>query len=261
LFNFPELLILGAFAGFTIFLGLPVVLFDVSERVRGFLNALAVGILLFLVVDVFGHAWKTTTDAATNAYTGAGSLESGIVYLIMMFGGLTLGLMGLVIYERRYMKRSSGGIDANKLSTMIALGIGAHNLSEGLAIGQSYAGGSIALAVVLIIGFGAHNSTEGFGITAPLIGAADKPKASFVVKLLLIGGTPTFIGTVLGSLSYSPEAYVLFLALAGGALVYVTMMMYNTGRRRYSNDMMMTGIFLGLCAGFLTDLIVSLGGG
>jgi ZIP family zinc transporter len=260
LVNFPELLVLGAFAGFTIFLGLPVVLFDVSEKVRGFLNSLAVGILLFLIVDVFMHAWTTTTDAATAAYSGAGSLQEAAIYMIMMFGGLTLGLLGLVFYERRYMKKTSDGFDANKLSTMIALGIGAHNLSEGLAIGQSYAAGSVGLAIVLIVGFGAHNSTEGFGITAPLLGAADKPKTSFLVKLLLIGGTPTFLGTVLGSLSYSPEAYVLFLALAGGALVYVTMMMYNAGRRRYSNDMMMTGIFLGLVAGFLTDLIVSLGG-
>jgi ZIP family zinc transporter len=206
------------------------------------------------------HAWTTTTDAATAAYSGAGSVQDAVVYLIMMFGGLTLGLLGLVFYERRYMKKTPDGFDPTKLSTMIALGIGAHNLSEGLAIGQSYAAGAVGLAVVLIVGFGAHNSTEGFGITAPLLGAADKPKASFVVKLLLIGGAPTFIGTVLGSLAYSPQAYVLFLALAGGALVYVTMMMYNTGRRRYSNDMMMLGIFLGLCAGFLTDLIVSLGG-
>jgi len=71
---------------------------------------------------------------------------------------------------------------------------------------------------------------------------------------------PTLIGTMLGSLSYSPEAYVFFLALAGGALVYVTMLMFNTGRRRYSSGLMMGGVFLGLCLGFATDLIVSLGG-
>lgn len=258
--NFPEVLALGALAGFTIFFGLPVILLDVNAKVRGFLNALAIGILLFLIVDVFSHAWDTTRSAAKAAYGGTGGVETAGIYLVMMFGGLTLGLLGLVFYERRYMKSQGSGVDMNKLSTMIALGIGAHNLSEGLAIGQSYAAGAVSLAIVLIIGFGAHNATEGFGITAPLLGAADKPKTGFLVKLLLIGGAPTFFGTLLGSLYFSPEAYVLFLALAGGALVYVTMMLYNAGRRRYSNDLMMTGIFLGLLAGFLTDLIVSLGG-
>ena len=71
---------------------------------------------------------------------------------------------------------------------------------------------------------------------------------------------PTLLGTLLGSTFFSPQAYVFFLALAGGALVYVTMLMFNTGRRRYGSGLMMSGIFLGLCLGFVTDLIVSLGG-
>lgn len=258
LVSFIELLVLGAIAGFTIFLGLPVAVLGVSERVKGFLNALAVGILLFLIVDVFGHAWDATTQTAVSAFRGEGSMGDAILYLILMFGGLTIGLLGLVFYERRFMGSAVGGVSATKLSTMIALGIGAHNLSEGLAIGQSYASGAIALAIVLVVGFGAHNSTEGFGIMAPLAGT--KPKASFLTRVLLVGGAPTFLGTVLGSLFFSEAAYVLFLSLAGGALVYVTMMMFNVGRRQYSNILMMAGVFIGLTAGFLTDLIVSLGG-
>jgi zinc transporter, ZIP family len=260
LVSFIELLVLGAIAGFTIFLGLPVAVLGVSERVKGFLNALAVGILLFLIVDVFGHAWDVTTQAAVSAFQGGGSAGDAVVYIVAMFGGLTIGLLGLVFYERRYMGSAPGGVSAAKLSTMIALGIGAHNLSEGLAIGQSYAQGAIGLAIVLVVGFGAHNSTEGFGIMAPLAGADPKPKVSFLAKVLLVGGAPTFFGTILGSLFYSEAAYVLFLSLAGGALVYVTMMMFNVGRRQYSNNLMMMGVFIGLCAGFLTDLIVSLGG-
>jgi zinc transporter, ZIP family len=258
LVSFIELLVLGSIAGFTIFLGLPVAVLGISERIKGFLNALAVGILLFLIVDVFGHAWDATTQAAVSAFQGRGSMGDAILYLVLMFGGLTMGLLGLVVYERRFMGRATGGVTATKLSTMIALGIGAHNLSEGLAIGQSYASGAIGLAIVLVVGFGAHNSTEGFGIMAPLAGT--KPKVSFLAKVLLVGGAPTFFGTILGSLFYSEAAYVLFLSLAGGALVYVTMMMFNVGRRQYSNILMMMGVFLGLTAGFLTDLIVSLGG-
>jgi ZIP family zinc transporter len=260
MFSFAELLLLGAVAGFTIFLGLPVALLGVSDRVKGFLNALAVGILVFLIVDVFGHAWEATTQSAVSAYQGTAPAGDALLYLAMMFGGLAIGLLGLVWYEKRFMGGGGSGVTPAKLSTMIALGIGAHNLSEGLAIGQSYASGAIGLAVVLVIGFGAHNSTEGFGIMAPLAGSDSRPKVSFLAKVLLIGGAPTFLGTVLGSLFYSQAAYVLFLSLAGGALVYVTMMMFNVGRRQYSNSLMMVGVFIGLTAGFLTDLIVSLGG-
>lgn len=255
-----ELALLGSFAGFTIFLGLPVVLLGIGDRVRGFLNAFAVGILLFLIVDVFSHAWDTTTAETVSAYQGAGSVGVALTYLALMFAGITIGLLGLVYYERSYMGKGEEPVAPAKISTMTALGIGAHNLSEGLAIGQSFAAGLVGLGVVLVVGFAAHNTTEGFGITAPLVGLESRPKVSFLAKVLFIGGVPTLMGTLLGSLSYSPEAYVFFLALAGGALVYVTMLMFNTGRRRYSSGLMMGGVFLGLCLGFLTDLIVSLGG-
>lgn len=262
--DFLELLLLGTVAGFTIFFGLPVALFGIRERVRGFLNAFAVGILIFLIVDVFSHAWEQAEGSASLAFAGTGGLGIAATDLVLMFGGITLGLLGLVAYERTYLGKRREGVDPGKLSTMTALGIGAHNLSEGLAIGQAYLGGLIGLnsglAIVLVVGFAAHNATEGFGITAPLSGLNPKPKLSFVAKVLFIGGAPTLIGTLAGSVAFSSEAYIFFLALAGGALVYVTMLMFNTGRRQYSNVLMMGGIFLGLCAGFLTDLIVTLGG-
>jgi len=260
--NLLELLVLGAMAGFTIFLGLPLAMVRAKEKLKNGLNAFATGILVFLIVDVFAHAWDSATDASVSAFTGQGSAQVAIVDLVAMFGGLAVGLLSLVAYGRRYL---GSGMEQDstasyKLAMMIALGIGVHNLSEGLAIGQSYASGAIGLAIVLVVGFGAHNATEGFGITAPLAGLNPRPTPSFLVKVLFIGGSPTFIGTVLGSLFYSPTAYILFLSLAGGALVYVTMTLFTSGRRRSSNELMMLGVFLGLSAGFLTDLIVSLGG-
>lgn len=144
---------------------------------------------------------------------------------------------------------------------MIAMGIGAHNFSEGLAIGQSYAQGAIGLALILVIGFGAHNATEGFGIAGPLTGLATRPSARFLATAGLVGGGPTFLGTLMGSLvGVSNFAYVLFLSIAGGALIYVTLLMYSSGRRQTSNDILMVGILIGLCLGFVTDLIVTLGG-
>jgi zinc transporter, ZIP family len=301
LIDYWQLLVLGAIAGFTIFLGLPLaVIQNLSLKKKGFLNAFAVGILIFLIIDVFGHAWESMEESVNNAFTGKASTSTAIFSLFAMFGGLGIGLLGLTWYESKYMKRtvqsqklSSGGykedgviapnieesgnryplykqshqqqqlfqdINAYKLATMIAIGIGAHNFSEGLAIGQSYVSGAISLAVLLIIGFGAHNATEGFGISGPLTGATNKPKVRFLLLLGLIGGGPTFVGTIIGSLWASNVASILFLSIAGGALIYVSMMMYNSGRKYNTNGILMIGIFIGLFAGFITDLIITLAG-
>ena len=287
--NYAQLLLLGAIAGFTIFLGLPLALLQsVSSRKKGFLNALAIGILVFLIIDVFSHAWATASGVAADAFAGRASTGAALLDLLAVFGGIAIGLLGLVFYESKYMTGatiaaaprrtmietgSAGGatlllrnqvleeISAYKLAMMIAIGIGAHNFSEGLAIGQSYASGSIGLALILIIGFGAHNATEGFGISSPLTRLEKRPSTRFLTLTGLVGGGPTFLGTLTGSLiGVSDFTYILFLSIAGGALVYVSMLMYNTGRRQTTNRILMIGIFVGLCAGFLTDLIVTLGG-
>ncbi|MGI0090735.1 MAG: ZIP family metal transporter [Nitrososphaerales archaeon] len=305
LINFAQVLILGAIAGFTIFLGLPLAtLQSASPRKKGFLNAVAMGILVFLIIDVFGHAWDTASNAAFTAYTTRTTVTGATLDLVALFGGIAIGLLGLTFYEKRYMRTryqvqdrsiaevsasvtapvvvattsSTTGADlakqqqavsivaereatAYKLSMMIAIGIGAHNFSEGLAIGQSFSSGAIGLALILIIGFGSHNATEGFGIAGPLTGLATRPSSRFLATVGLVGGGPTFLGTLTGSLiGVSDFTYILFLSIAGGALVYVTLLMYNSGRRQTTNDVLMVGIFVGLCAGFVTDLIVTLGG-
>ena len=301
--DYAQLLLLGAIAGFTIFLGLPLaILQNVSPRKKGFLNALSIGILLFLVIEVFSHAWNTATCVSSSAFTGTSatcgtpntaashwSMGDAVLDLVAIFGGLGLGLLGLVAYEARFMAKASPIVKTNlqngpvhaqagvteqtqqlrdlldnhpyRLAMMIAIGIGAHNFSEGLAVGQSYAAGSIGLALLLIVGFGAHNATEGFGIAGPLSGLIKRPNARFLAVAGLVGGGPTFLGTVVGSLWTSVFTYVLFLSLAGGALVYVSMLMYNSARKQTTNQILMVGIFAGLCAGLVTDLIVTLGGG
>lgn len=279
--DYWQLLLLAAIAGFTIFFGLPIAaLQNLSHRKKGFLNAFALGILVFLIIDVFSHAWESAEDAASEAFSGKAPTGDAIIDLVAMFGGIAIGLLGLVIYETKYLNRTFPQIlslenikqgddklhqifhevNAYRLAMMIAVGIGAHNFSEGLAIGQSYVAGEIGLAILLIIGFGAHNTTEGFGIAGPLTGLLKKPTIRFLLLAGLIGGGPTFIGTILGSLWYSNITYILFLSIAGGALIYVSMLMYNAGRKQTTNDILMLGIFFGLVAGFATDLIVSLGG-
>jgi len=311
--DYWQLILLGLIAGFTIFLGLPLaVLQNLSAKKKGFLNAFAIGILVFLIIDVFSHAWESAETAASDAFAGKSPIGDAIFDLLAMFGGIAIGLLGLLWYESKYMKKpikqqqqqqlssksstaggesilsdngsriAAGGaelsehqqqqqqqqqlwqqqqeVTAYRVAMMIAVGIGVHNFSEGLAIGQSYVTGATGLAILLIIGFGAHNTTEGFGIAGPLAGLIKKPRVRFLILVGLVGGSPTFIGTILGSLWNSSIAYILFLSIAGGALVYVSLLMYNSGRRQTTNNILMLGIFVGLCAGFITDLMVSLGG-
>jgi zinc transporter, ZIP family len=288
LIDYWQLLLLGSIAGFTIFLGLPLArLQNVSPKKKGFLNAIAIGILVFLIIDVFDHAWQSVGDVAQDTFSGKVSVGTGVPTILAFFGGLAIGPLGLVFYEIRYMKRkpsqqrpgiagedsivTGGGgeyprqlllqeTNAYRLAMMIAIGIGAHNFSEGLAIGQSYVSGAIGLAIILIIGFSAHNATEGFGIAGPLTGLIKKPSIRFLILAGLIGGGPTFVGTVVGTLWTSTITSVFFLSIAGGALIYVSLLMYNSGRTQTTNNILMLGIFVGLCAGFITDLIVTLSG-
>jgi len=273
---------LGAVAGFTIFLGLPLALLQhLSSTKKGFLNAFALGILIFLIIEVISHAWEATEDVTVEAYAGKASIGDAVLSMVALFGGIGIGLLGLVLYETRWMttknfpqiltleniKQSDSHLhqlfheaSAYKLAMIIAIGIGVHNFSEGLAIGQSYVAGELGLAILLIVGFGAHNTTEGFGIAGPLAGLINKPKIRFLVLVGLIGGGPTFVGTLIGSWWISDLAYILFLSIAGGALIYVSMLMYNSGRKLTTNSVMMIGIFVGLFAGFMTDLLIEFSG-
>ncbi|MEU9045749.1 MULTISPECIES: hypothetical protein [unclassified Kitasatospora] len=188
----PQIALLGAIAGLTIFLGLPIGrLQSPAARLRNALNAVAIGILLFLLWDILTAAWEPT-DAALSDHHWAGAATGGLV----LASGLAVGLMGLVHYDRWIARRqasrasSSQGPGASAvteqlaprarsraagLALMIAIGIGLHNLAEGLAIGNSAAKGELSLAILLITGFGLHNATEGFGIVAPLAAAGERP--------------------------------------------------------------------------------------
>ena len=144
LIDYWQLLILGAIAGFTIFLGLPIAgLQNLSLKKRGFLNAFAIGILVFLIIDVFSHAWESTEEAANDAIAGKSPLSSAIVSLIAMFGGLGIGLLGLTWYESKYMKkmptvRSEGSFTKETSGDIVATagqetrvsGTGGHNTQQ-----------------------------------------------------------------------------------------------------------------------------------
>jgi ZIP family zinc transporter len=241
--SFQETVILGSIAGLTIFLGLPLARVRVvAPRYHAFLNALAIGILLFLFVDIVQHAIEPVETAIRS---DPASLPLLVALLI---GGFGIGLLSLVYYMRRV---SLGpGFTAMHLAVVIATGIGLHNFSEGLAIGSSAAKGDLTL----VVGFGLHNVTEAFGIAAPLAGK--RPSWALLGLVGVIGGGPNFLGTIIGYTFASPAVSVLFLSLAAGALVFVIGELFASGRKLASPLWNGWGIGIGFLAGLLTDLVL-----
>jgi ZIP family zinc transporter len=281
-------LLLGFIAGVTILLGMP--LGRVSRPIpsaKVVLNGVAVGILLFLVWDVFSAAWEPLDTALGALHSGGGRLGPVFGYGALFIGGLTVGLLGLVSYDR-YLARAAipRGVgpgaksvlerpgrtglaswsSARRMSLMIAVGIGLHNFAEGLAIGQAAARSEIALATLLVVGFALHNATEGFGIVAPLVGDVDdsgkprRPSWTFLLTMALIGGGPTFVGTAIGHQFTSEPLSVLFLTLAAGSIIYVVAQLLGVAARARRSDLLSYGLLIGLLAGFATDAVVTAAG-
>ena len=148
----------------------------------------------------------------------------------------------------------AGSRRASGSPLLIATGIGLHNFSEGLAIGQAGATGEIGLALVLIIGFGLHNATEGFGIVAPLSG--ERPSWKFLALLGLIGGGPTFVGTLIGQAWTSKALSVAFLALAAGSILYVVLQLVKVMQRMGHTVLVAWMVIAGLMLGFGTELVL-----
>jgi zinc transporter, ZIP family len=274
-----QTLVLGAIAGFTILLGLPLGRARTSApRTCAALSALATGILLFLLWDVLVHGIEPVEEAldeAVESGTGWGDFV-GLAALAM--AGLIAGLMSLVYYERWMkggLRRSklvgpgAAAVDefaertgiralspARQLALMIATGIGIHNFGEGLAIGQSAAAGELSLALALIIGFGLHNATEGFGIVGPMASEAARPSWRFLALLGLIGGGPTFLGTLVGQSWVSEGVSVAFFAVAAGSILYVVMELFNVNRRLGYPILVTWMLLAGLFLGFATDFVL-----
>jgi zinc transporter, ZIP family len=295
------IILLGAFAGLTIYLGLPVAfLKQTPQSLKIFLNMLATGVLIFLLFDVVSKASdpiNAALDQLRTHHTGATTLSLDLLLFVL---GIGLGSVGLVYFNRFAFGRlranptpptspvaaenepvqgssSHVGVMAEKrpatgvktaaqkvelsghtLALLIATGIGLHNFSEGLAIGQSAATGALQLATVLIIGFGLHNMTEGFGIAGPLTDQTVTWK--FVALLGLIGGGPTFLGTVIGIIFQSEQVFILFLALAAGAIIYVVAELLGVAKRFRAPEIVIWGLLIGFLLGYATDLIVTFGG-
>jgi len=243
--------LLGAIAGITIFLGLPIARWrGASERLRGVLALASAGVLLFLVVEVGYHAMETVETSAK-----AGAVNSAVLQGLILVGGFAIGLIGLAWLEERRKKRvEAAGADALEVATMIAIGIGLHNFAEGLAIGQSFSAGNASLGTLLVVGFALHNATEGFGIAGPLVGR--EISWTRLLVLGMIGGGPTVIGSLVGGVWVNPSLELLFLSLAVGSLVYVTRELFRLRFPQLGSVGATTALAFGLFLGFGTELVV-----
>lgn len=258
--GFWPTVLLGAIAGFTIFLGLPIARARrLSVQTVALLNALAIGILLYLVVEIAQNAIAPISAGLSAWHGGAAPFPLALSAVFVL--GLAIGLVGLgsaaTHFTRQAAKHAENPV---VLAALIAIGIGAHNFGEGLAIGASAASGATAVALALIVGFGLHNATEGFGVAAPLVGRVVPTWAQIGLAGLIAGG-PTFVGTILGYSFYSPTLSVFFLAIAVGALVFVIGELWNVLKRTGLTASVTATMCVGFIIALATELFLDMNGG
>jgi zinc transporter ZupT len=219
-----------------------------EKRWLHFVLALTAGLLIFLGADALHEALENGA-AVAGAYQGT---------LIVVVGSLaTLLLLQAVAGARA---RREGAEGRRAVAWLIALGIGLHNLGEGLAIGAAYALGEAALGAFLIVGFMLHNSTEGLAIVAPI--AKDRPRIATLAALGALAGIPTILGACLGGVAYSPVLATLFLSVGAGAIAQVVLVLYRSIARERDTESVWTPLTAGgLVAGMLvmygTGLLVA----
>jgi ZIP family zinc transporter len=281
-----QTLILGLIAGVTIVLGLPLGRLRSARHsrtapaVRVFLNAFAIGILIFIMWDLLNQAWEMIGATLDKVHDGSGSVAPVIGFGALLFAGLGVGLLSLAGYERwvagegpvpllgpgtmaadeLILRKGDNWTAARRLAFLIAVGIGLHNFGEGLAIGGSAAQGKIALATLLVTGFALHNATEGFGIVAPLATEQEQPSWGFLLLLGAIGGGPTVLGTLIGHQFTSEPMSLIFLTLAAGSILYVIIQLVAIALRGGHRSLLYWGVWVGLVAGFATDMLLTAGG-
>lgn len=223
-----------------------------ARRWIHFALALTAGLLVFLAVEALHEALEMA-DRVAGAFQGTGLVAIGVVVswlVLQAFGGA----------GSREQGEGPGGPAAGRmrLAFLIALGIGLHNLGEGLAIGAAYAQGAVTLGAFLVVGFMVHNTTEGLGIVAPI--ARDRPSLKTLVAAGLLAGAPTILGAWLGGLSYSPLLGTLAMAVGAGAILQVLGVLYRVVSRETPqvwSPLNALGVAAGLILMYGTGLLVA----
>lgn len=211
-----------------------------------FFLAFTVGLLAFLLVDTVAEGLELATEAA--AFDGLGLFAIGAIGAVV----------ALALLES-FLGRRSAGRAGLRVAYLIAMGIGLHNLGEGLAVGSAIAAGELALGTFLVLGFALHNTTEGLAIVAPLGGERARPSLWHFAGLGAVAGVPTILGAWLGGFAFSPAWGAVFFGVAAGAIAQV---IWVIGRNMRSDAEPVSalaglGFMIGLVTMYLTGLFVA----
>jgi zinc transporter, ZIP family len=254
--NFPLLIVLATVMGLSIFLSLPIVY---SRRAQGRwavgLNAAAIGILVFLLADVF-------SDVSPILYPG-GSYVSNLGYSVLFGAAFLIAFVGLYVVDNLPSRAATVEGGPRLTALIIALGIGLQNLTEGLVFGANWVKGTVGILAVVFVGFFLQNVTEGFPIASPFLGTQAKRSGAIMAGLFLVGGLPTIIGGVMGYYWSSNLFLIFFDALAIGAIAYVMLPMLRVAFRPLDsreasirrNRLVYVGVMVGFLIGFAVNAI------
>jgi zinc transporter ZupT len=222
---------------------------QLDRRWIHFALALTGGLLVFLAAEALHEALETAEQVA-GAFQGVGLVALSTLGAWLLLAAFGSGAKG----------EATGNAQRLRLAFLIALGIGLHNLGEGLAIGAAYAQGAVALGAFLIVGFMVHNTTEGLGIIAPI--SQDQPSLKSLVLAGLLAGGPTIVGAWLGGLAYSPLLATVAMGLGAGAILQVVGVLYRAVAREAGEQVWTPLNAMGVAAGLLvmygTGLLVAL---
>jgi ZIP family zinc transporter len=218
------------------------------------LIAFTIGLLAFLAVDAGIEGLEIAGDAP-GAFGGPELVVLGALLSYLALAGVDAWLS----QRRAAASQRHGGASAGMyLALMVAIGIGLHNLGEGLAIGSAYATGALALGAFLVVGFAIHNTTEGLAIVAPL--AERAPRLSRLVALGLIAGAPAIVGAWIGAAAFNPSLAALLFGAGVGAIAQVIVQLVpamRDGEGRALHPGAVWGLTAGIAALYLTGLLVS----
>ena len=220
-----------------------------GKNAFNFFLAFTMGLLIFLGIDAILEASEISDNHLSTIFNG-----ELLIATVVILSFLSLYGVGQKLIKANNLSTLSKGL---VISLMIAIGIGLHNLGEGLAVGAAIALGEVALSTFLIIGFAIHNTTEGLAIAAPLTNS--KAKIAKMIGLGLIAGTPAIFGCWIGGFSFSPFFTLIFLAIGAGAIFQVVISIFQYMREKsdlLSSTSLFTGISAGLIVMYLTSVII-----
>ncbi len=252
--EFATFLALTAAMAFSIFLSLPVVYAKRAQRSWATaLNAGAIGILVFLLADIF-------SDVAPILYPNGYVADAGYS---LLFGVAFVGAFLALFAVDNVSSGSRPESAPERMALIIALGIGLQNLTEGLVFGVNWSIGAVGVLAVVFLGFFLQNVTEGFPIAAPFLGRPESRRLGVILGLFFLSGVPTLVGAFIGYFWSSTDFVLVFDALAIGAIAYALLPMLRVAFRPLDtrelslrrNRIVYLGVMVGFVLGFAVNAI------